>query len=141
MSTPRFAAVGAMLLAAAVPCVAQEKKEPRERDVRRVYKPLKAGKWDEVEKELGRIAARGRGEGTFEDPLEDVLDELVAIPTIALHAKAWCEARKDSALARLVRGTHYMHWAWEARGSGWANSVSEDGWKLFRERLGLAKKD
>jgi hypothetical protein len=33
----------------------------------------------------------------------------------------------------------YTSWAWEARGSGWANSVTEDGWRLFGNRLAQAE--
>jgi len=35
-------------------------------------------------------------------------------------------------------GSYYVHAAWNARGNGWANSVSEHGWELFRERLDKA---
>jgi hypothetical protein len=35
-------------------------------------------------------------------------------------------------------GAFYVHDAWHARGSGWANTVSQDGWKQFGERLDKA---
>lgn len=31
--------------------------------------------------------------------------------------------------------------AWDARGGGWAHTVTEEGWKLFRERLSRAKEE
>jgi hypothetical protein len=34
----------------------------------------------------------------------------------------------------------YVKWAWEARGGGWANTVTDDGWRLFAERLDKAEK-
>jgi hypothetical protein len=40
----------------------------------------------------------------------------------------------------LLRGRFYINYAWQARGSGYADSVSADAWKLFRERLDLAQK-
>ncbi|HUO07026.1 MAG TPA: hypothetical protein VM008_01740 [Phycisphaerae bacterium] len=33
----------------------------------------------------------------------------------------------------------YTKWAWDARGGGWASSVTEKGWKLFGQRLSLAE--
>src|SRR5260370_17237777 len=32
-----------------------------------------------------------------------------------------------------------MGWGWEARGSGYANTVSQEGWNLFKKRVGMAK--
>lgn len=37
--------------------------------------------------------------------------------------------------AQYVLGDKYVDFAWLARGGGWANTVSEGGWKLFGERL------
>lgn len=37
-----------------------------------------------------------------------------------------------------VEGRYYIDSAWNARGSGWSNKVTETGWKLFNERLGKA---
>ena len=38
-------------------------------------------------------------------------------------------------------GINLIDWAWEARGSGYANtSVTEDGWQRFRERLLAAER-
>jgi hypothetical protein len=43
--------------------------------------------------------------------------------------------------ARLLslKGEFLIKYAWDARGSGWANSVTPDGQKLFQERLGDAR--
>lgn len=48
---------------------------------------------------------------------------------------------KDSYLAGLHRGTLMVDYAWDARGSGWAYTVKQDGWKLFGERLRQARRD
>lgn len=37
-----------------------------------------------------------------------------------------------------LRGDFLRTWAWQARGSGWANTVKEDGWRKMAERLGEA---
>ncbi len=40
--------------------------------------------------------------------------------------------------ALLAKGRAYLTYAWQARGTGYANTVSDDGWKLMRERLQIA---
>jgi hypothetical protein len=37
-----------------------------------------------------------------------------------------------------IQGTFNTDYAWDARGDGWANSVTQNGWKLFTERLAKA---
>jgi hypothetical protein len=51
----------------------------------------------------------------------------------------WVAAEPRSALPLLVKGAHAIDWAWEARGGGRANTVTDDGWKLFFKRLRLAE--
>jgi ankyrin repeat protein len=47
----------------------------------------------------------------------------------------------SSHLGVYLRGQALVHYAWEARGSGWAHTVSEEGWELFHARLQRAKED
>jgi hypothetical protein len=42
-------------------------------------------------------------------------------------------------LRGVVDGVHQVKWAWEARGSGAAGTVTEQGWRLFRDRLAAAE--
>lgn len=44
-----------------------------------------------------------------------------------------------SVLPRLVQGAHAVFWAWEARGTGGAKTVSEQQWKVWFSRLKLAE--
>jgi hypothetical protein len=44
-----------------------------------------------------------------------------------------------SYIAREIRGDMLVDWAWDARGSGWANTVTENGWRDFRARLQAAR--
>jgi membrane protease YdiL (CAAX protease family) len=53
--------------------------------------------------------------------------------------EAWRAAKPDSIAPRVALGKLYTDYAWKARGGGWSRSVSENGWKLFRYRLGLAR--
>lgn len=40
----------------------------------------------------------------------------------------------SSSAAYLLRGAHALAWGWQARGTGWGKSVTEEGWRLLRER-------
>src|SRR5207302_6524764 len=40
----------------------------------------------------------------------------------------------------VYRGEFYIKFAWDARGGGYAGTVTPEGWKLFRERLDEATK-
>lgn len=47
----------------------------------------------------------------------------------------WEAAFPKSPASRLARSTALIDYAWAARGKGFAGTVTDDGWKLFGERL------
>ena len=51
----------------------------------------------------------------------------------------WQAAFPDSLSPRLLHAEAWTQYAWDARGSGVASTVTEEGWKLFRERLAAAR--
>jgi hypothetical protein len=51
----------------------------------------------------------------------------------------WLAAEPQSALPYLVKGAHAIQWAWEARGSGTASTVSEEQFAAFFRRLKIAE--
>jgi hypothetical protein len=51
------------------------------------------------------------------------------------------KARPHSALAFGFKGAFYIDYAWEARGNGWASSVTEQGWTLMTQRLDIARQN
>ncbi|MBX9725315.1 MAG: DUF4034 domain-containing protein, partial [Candidatus Obscuribacterales bacterium] len=53
--------------------------------------------------------------------------------------KEWLKEIPDSATARGILAQLYIDYAWQARGSGYANTVTDEAWKLFRERIELAR--
>lgn len=53
----------------------------------------------------------------------------------------WVKNEPSNPLAWLCRGRHAIKWAWDARGGGRGSTVSEDGARLFFERLELADED
>ena len=48
-------------------------------------------------------------------------------------------ARPDSSIGLAFAAEFNTDYAWDARGSGWANTVTPKGWADFGERLGLAR--
>jgi uncharacterized protein DUF4034 len=52
--------------------------------------------------------------------------------------KKWCAQKPDSITARVALAETYSHYAWKARGKAYANKVTDEGWRLFEERLRLA---
>lgn len=51
----------------------------------------------------------------------------------------WTRREPQSVAARTALGEAYAAWAWDARGGGWASEVADTGWRIFRERLELAR--
>ena len=47
----------------------------------------------------------------------------------------WRQTYPQSAAAAIAEATYWENYAWNARGSGFADSVSQEGWKLFGERI------
>lgn len=52
----------------------------------------------------------------------------------------WTAARPQSITARLALADAYLRYAWAARGGGSANTVTDQGWRLFQERTKQAAK-
>lgn len=50
----------------------------------------------------------------------------------------WFQQYPDSVTAKVAAGTAWERYAWFARGTGFADTVSEEGWRLFRERTNKA---
>ena len=51
----------------------------------------------------------------------------------------WVALRPQSITARIALAESYIEWAQDARGTGFADTVSESGWKLYKQRLAKAK--
>ncbi len=54
--------------------------------------------------------------------------------------REWIRLRPQSTTARVALGQALTQYAWYARGSGFSDTVGQDGWRLFRERLALAQR-
>jgi hypothetical protein len=53
-------------------------------------------------------------------------------------AKVWASAMPESVTAQLALAESYVNYAWFARGSGYADSVTDEGWKSFQDRIEIA---
>ncbi len=53
--------------------------------------------------------------------------------------RQWAALRPKSITARVALASAYIYYATDARGDGYANTVTESGWRLFRERTASAK--
>lgn len=51
----------------------------------------------------------------------------------------WQKKYPESEAARLLEAVYWRSYAWNARGSGYANSVSKEGWQLFHQRISNAQ--
>lgn len=51
----------------------------------------------------------------------------------------WLKENPGSAAARIGQAMTYYGYAWLARGSGYADTVSKEGWRLFKERIAKGK--
>ncbi|HSZ57099.1 MAG TPA: hypothetical protein VK797_15635 [Tepidisphaeraceae bacterium] len=48
-------------------------------------------------------------------------------------------ALPNSAVPLIFKGRYYIDWGWKARGGGFAGTVTDEGWRLLRERLAVAE--
>lgn len=55
------------------------------------------------------------------------------------HLEHWMNQRPNSITARVALATALIRWAWVARGHGYGNTVTPEGWRLFRERISEAQ--
>jgi hypothetical protein len=51
----------------------------------------------------------------------------------------WISAKPDSITPRVALAKSYMEYAWDARGTGFSDTVTESGWRLFEQRVAQAK--
>jgi hypothetical protein len=51
----------------------------------------------------------------------------------------WSSRNPQSITAHIALAESYTRYAWDARGEGYSDSVSDSGWKLFGERMAKAK--
>jgi hypothetical protein len=66
--------------------------------------------------------------------LDDIYDQITAAGDVPTQQE-WVLKQPQSSNAKIALASGLTNYAWQARGSGWASSVTDEGWKLFSERL------
>ena len=102
--------------------------------------------WNDVEQRLEVLRQRRKDLGTSFSDLEQYYESLVdpkttGSKTLAEHLprlEQWQAELPKSSSALVAAAKAYLRFAWEARGSGWAATVTPDGWRLFAARVGKA---
>ncbi len=72
-------------------------------------------------------------EGTYDASENDWTSQLVRL-------QRWTAQRPHSITARVALGGAQLQYAWRARGGGYADKVTDDGWRLFQQRAEMAAK-
>lgn len=99
--------------------------------------------FDELSKQFAETRVRQQVLSTGELELEVLYDAAVRT---AFEGKGevndrleflqrWAKEKPEDATPLIIAAKLYILWGWEARGSGFAGTVSEDGFRLFGERL------
>jgi hypothetical protein len=111
--------------------------------VRQLYN---ASRFDELEKIAASVRREKFGNGSWK--IVRYYDSLECRPSEhesmwQLHDRIhrdWIAKKPDSITARLAYADFFVSYAWHARGHGFSGSVTDEGWKLFHERLASAQK-
>ncbi|MCU1302187.1 MAG: hypothetical protein JWQ87_2471 [Candidatus Sulfotelmatobacter sp.] len=56
------------------------------------------------------------------------------------HLQTWVTARPQSITARVALARAYLDYSYQARGEGTSDTVSQNGWKLYKERSAEAER-
>jgi hypothetical protein len=59
--------------------------------------------------------------------------------TLIAQLQQWIAADQGSPTPRIALGQAYLTFAWKARGNGFSNTVSPQGWDLFNQRVASAR--
>jgi tetratricopeptide (TPR) repeat protein len=102
-----------------------------DRQGERLRRELQAGRWEPAAEFLEQLKDW--------DARDFYVEALTNWPGRPQWLDDWMRQRPGSTSAWLMRGVHSMKWAWEARGSGYAETVSPQGFELFFERLAQAE--
>jgi hypothetical protein len=130
--------------------IAVNQGDMEEQYVRTIRELVKERNFQELEKQAAQVrSTKARFEGgtwklfTFYQgaaiPFSGrPVSEMESTVHIAI-LKSWISAIPESVTARVALAESYYDWAWKARGSGYANTVSEQSWEEFGRRIALGK--
>ncbi|MEM7247336.1 MAG: hypothetical protein AAF533_18485 [Acidobacteriota bacterium] len=93
---------------------------------------LVSGRWQGVSQRLASTA----NSGDRSCLIEAIADQLESRPA---SLDEWLEEHPEDPGAWLMSGRQAVEWAWQGRGYGKPDGVTREGWRLFRERLVIAR--
>ncbi len=119
---------------------------PVEDDPNDIVAMLIRGDCDALEKRLREILQARRRDRTGRSEIFRAYEYLCKNPTGRFgfeqfidRFRRWVEARPESHFAHAAYGEVLVEHAWQARGLGWAQTVTSEGVRLFEERLQKAR--
>jgi hypothetical protein len=122
----------------------KEQSQLKDRGAKLLY----AREFDEIEKIARELrASKAQWEngywklGSFYEGFSELPDEASERrwTNLLAHLRLWVKAKPESITASTALGRALTSYAWKARGSGWADTVTPTGWKLFHARLAEAR--
>jgi uncharacterized protein DUF4034 len=124
----------------------ESKSMPYEKWLRLVRTELVEEKFDDLDRMADEYRAgktRGQGGGWSLHRLYEALDAPQQTDKDTVdhlgHLQRWIASRPESITARVALATSLRRWAWVARGHGAAKTVTQEGWRLFNERMAKAQ--
>jgi len=111
-------------------------------------RPTRKFTWAEIETILDKLRGERKGRPQAFDDLQSWYSYLSSpeyteskdIPTHIAKLAEWREQFPKSPTPLVVLAKTYLAYGWAARGPGFANTVTEEGWKLLNERINEADK-
>jgi hypothetical protein len=104
--------------------------------------------WREVEAELEALRQKRKKDPTAAHDLANYYDRFAEpaftssrdIPEHSTKLAKWRKELPESPTPLIALGRAHLEYAWQARGGGFANTVTEEGWELFHGRLTEARR-
>jgi tetratricopeptide (TPR) repeat protein len=115
---------------------------PVEEDPADIVTLLKKKEYQALELQLATLLREKKKDTDGRSLLSQAYQELYGNPdakyafeTWLSYFEDWLEYNPSSHFANASIGMFYIRYAWNARGTGWANTVTEEGSRLYQERL------
>jgi hypothetical protein len=108
---------------------------------------VKVHTWPELEAQFQELREKRKSDPLATHELSELYDTVSELsftqaanyPQHIAQLQKWQEELPTSPTPLVVLGSVYLHYAWDARGSGVAATVSEVGWTLFHDRIDQAQ--
>jgi len=117
-----------------------------EEDKKEIVKMLQGKQYDSLESHFAALLKEKQKDQEGNSLLRNAYSKLCGYPdaqysfeTWVGHFEDWARQKDSSHFAHAAAGAFFIRYAWHARGGGWGNTITEQGHRLFRERLLTAR--